>query len=89
MEIDSITRCIIEATQRRFDECSHDEIVEPPPGKHLRVCLGCGCRLIECDACDAKTFARADISESGWTKGGQIETGVSTHWSRCPRHSNV
>ncbi len=63
--------------------CAHANIADPPPGKTLRICLDCCKRLIECSSCDAITTARADISESGWTKFGA--TGLSTQYE-CPNH---
>ena len=83
MNLDPITRQIIEATHVRFDACNHDSVVDPPPGKYLRVCLGCGCRLIECSWCDAKTFARPDIADSGWMTHGGERVDTTT----CPNHS--
>ena len=73
---------IIEAAHARFDACKHENVVEPPSEKCLRVCLGCGFRLIECDQCDANTFARADIADSGWQKSGD-RSGTPTY--TCPQ----
>ncbi len=64
----------------RFDDCSHAHIVDPPPGKYLRVCLDCLSRLVECNSCPAVTHARPDITDSGWRKGEN--DGV--RWTACP-----
>lgn len=65
--------------------CRHEHIVEPPPGKHLRVCLDCCRRLIECSSCDAKLVAGPDVADSGWTKGSSVQGGVVfARWHACP-----
>lgn len=65
--------------------CAHEHIVSPPPGKHLRICLDCCHRLIECSSCDAKLVARPDIGDSGWRKGGTVQSvRMLDEWFACP-----
>ena len=66
--------------------CSHEHVVDPPPGKVLRVCLDCCKRLIECDHCNAVITARPDIADSGWMRTGVIDY-INGHLSQswCPR----
>lgn len=51
-------------------DCPHTHVVDPPPGKTLRICLDCAKRLIECSTCSAVTTAGPGINESGWMKAG-------------------
>ena len=64
--------------------CEHKNIVDPPPGKKLRICLDCCKRLIECSRCDAVTTARPDIADSGWVKRGWMDGGDKVVVSECP-----
>ncbi len=69
------------------EKCEHPEgwIVDPPPGKHLRICTGCYKRLIECTDCDAKLTAGPHVHDSEWMRGGQ-QRGIHTinEWTNCP-----
>jgi len=67
--------------------CPHDNVVDPPTGKCLRVCLDCLRRLIECDTCDAVIVAgHDDIGD--WTKHGTIQGESIMRWTSCPNCSN-
>jgi hypothetical protein len=66
--------------------CTHRHVVDPPPGKHLRVCVDCGSRLVECSLCDTVDVAGSD--PTGWTKHGTKDaTGHVTVNYHCPRHA--
>lgn len=78
--------------QARFDACTHDRVVDPPPGKHLRVCLDCMCRLVECSHCDEETLAQPDIAHAGWrssgcTIDGTDGTAITLTTYACPAHA--
>lgn len=64
--------------------CEHKNIVPPPPGKHLRICLDCCKRLIECDNCDAKLTAGPHVADSGWEKWWSRDGDVECSGYRCP-----
>lgn len=67
-------------------ECCHSEkwMVDPPEGKHLRICTGCAKRILECTFCDTKLAAGPHIVDSGWTKGGSATTlKVIDRWTAC------
>lgn len=73
-----------EARQARFDACAHSRAARVPR-RHLRECLGCGHRLIECSRCDAVTYAHPEIVSSGWgARGGTTAAGVSWRETLCP-----
>lgn len=69
-----------------MNDCQHEHIVDPPPGKVLRVCLDCCKRLIECSWCSATITARTDIASTGWMKSGVSDEkqGGTSAWSWCP-----
>jgi len=55
--------------------CSHQNRVDPPPGKRLRVCLDCLHRIAECNTCDATLVASSDAANSGWRKYWRRDSG--------------
>lgn len=63
--------------------CQHAHLAEPPPGKHLRVCLDCLSRVLECTSCDA--IAATPSETEDWTKGGQRGGAASLDWYRCAK----
>lgn len=66
-------------------DCRHERIVPPPPGRHLRICLDCCKRLIECNSCDEKLATGPHVTDSGWLKHGRSERGDIFNWYTCPR----
>lgn len=51
-------------------DCAHKNMVNPPPGRHLCICLDCAKRIVVCTTCSATTVASTDIVGSGWMKYG-------------------
>ena len=65
--------------------CEHKNIVPPPPGKHLRICLDCCKRLIECDGCSEKMVAGPHVTSSGWREHGwRNPDGSLSRTTLCP-----
>jgi len=64
--------------------CAHANLAAPPPGKHLRVCLDCLSRVLECSTCGVIAATPAETDD--WRKGGRIESnGERFDWYACPR----
>jgi hypothetical protein len=64
-----------------MSNCHHQNLVDPPHDKRLRVCLDCAKRIIECSLCDNKTVA-GDIE--GWMNHGTISSQGVTQITSCP-----
>lgn len=63
----------------------HLHVVDPPSGKHLRVCLDCVNRLLECSRCDAVEVSGPHVLGSGWAKCGVHDPAYGVlEWTYCP-----
>lgn len=66
------------------EACAHEHLADPAPGKHLRVCLDCAHRVIECSLCSAMLVAGPDVGESGWIRTVTRDSTDTTTVYLCP-----